>query len=414
MRESRMSLVNVTAVAPTGLAEGLASGVLERIGGLIREVGSGRIVAFVRELREIGRLKDLAADVAGLLGGGAGLGVLNLGVATMGFVVMHRRIGALEQRLHETQTALAEINQKLDLEFYANLGAALNLADGAFTLRNARNRDAHATEAINRLMAAIHHYSVLLHAAPSCGGHGAEAYLATLCLAHAAVARCYLELGELEQAERFLDTRGALLEGLVRRHVCALLTSNPAAYLHPSLKGRVDLRRLTRVCRWMDPSMDENAVFEALRDGLADLLRQPEKWIESLPPAVWDPKVHRPQPKPVGGYLAPLRSLGLPAFALRVPGFGPTDEARVFERLPQVMDAVEGAIEDARRFEAYRAEIGAVRRLGISFREWQNLAAPADAAELLFIRLLEPFGAERASARKAVDGPDRARCAVAH
>lgn len=405
-----MSLVNVTAAAPAGLAAGLASGVLERIGGLIREVGSERIVAFVRELREIGRLKDLAADVAGLLGSGVGIGVLNLGVASMGFMVMHRRVGALEQRLHETQAALAELNQKLDLEFYANLAAALNLADGAFALRDARNRDAHATEAINRLMAAIHHYSALLHAAPNRGGHGADGYLATLSLAHAAVARCYLELDELEQAERFLDTRGAQLEALARRHVCALLTSNPAAYLHPSLKGRVDLRRLTRVCRWMDPTMDENGVFEALRDGLADVVRQPEKWIESLPPSVWDPKVHRPQPKPTGGYFAPLRNLGLPAFALRVPGFGQTDEAQVFERLPQVMDAVEGAIEDARRFEAYRAEIGAVRRMGISFREWQNLAPPADAAGLMFISFPEPFGAERAGGRKL----ESARAAVAH
>jgi hypothetical protein len=409
-----MSMINVTAAAPAGLAEGLASGVLERIGGLIREAGSERIIGFVRELRDIGRLKDLAVDVAGLLGGGAGLGVLNLGVATMGFMVMHRRVGTLERRLQQTQETLQEINQKLDLDFYANLGAALNLADGAFAMRGAKNRDAHATEAINRLMAAIHHYSALLHAAPNGGTHGADAYLATLCLAYAAVARCYLELDELEHAEHFLDTRGAELEALVRRHVCTLLTSNPAAYLHPGLKGHVDLRRLTRVCRWMDPTMDENGVFEALRDGLAEVIRQPDKWIESLPPSVWDPKVHMPQPKPASGYLAPLRNLGLPAFALRVPGFGQVDETKVFEHLPKVMDAVEGIIEDACRFDAYRAEIGAVRRMGISFREWQNLPAPSEASGLMFINLLEPFGGGRAAGRKSSEGLARAGAALAH
>jgi hypothetical protein len=407
-----MSTFNVTATAPAGLAEGLASGVLERVGGLIREVGTERIVAFVRELREIGRLKDLAVNVAGLLGGGASLGVLNLGVATMGFVVMHRRVGALESRLQQTQAALQEINQKLDLGFYANLGAALNLADGAFAMRDAKNRDAHATEAINRLMAAIHHYSALVRGMPNGGAHGADAYLATLCLAHAAVARCYLELDELEHAERFLATHGAELEALVRRHVCTLLTSNPAAYLHPRLKGKVDLRRLTRVCRWMDPSMDENGVFEALRDGLADVVRSPDKWIESLPPPVWDPKVHLAQPKAAGNYLAPLR-LRLQSFALRVPGFGQDDEGKVFERLPQVMDAVEGLIEDARRFEAYRAEIGAVRRMGIGFREWRSLPAPSEDAELMFINLLEPFGG-RGAGRKAHRGAERGEAALAH
>jgi hypothetical protein len=402
-----MSTFNVTATAPAGLAEGLASGVLERVGGLVREVGSERIVAFVREL---GGLEDLAASVAGLLGGGAGLGVLNLGVATMGFAVMHRRVGALESRLHETQAALQEIDRKLDLGFYANLGAALELADGAFAMRDAKNRDAHATEAINRLMAAIHHYSALVRGAPNGGGHGAEAYLATLCLAYAAVARCYLELDELEHAERFLATHGAELESLVRRHVCTLLTSNPAAYLHSRLKGKVDLRRLTRVCRWMDPSLDENGVFEALRDGLADVVRSPEIWIESLPPSVWDPKVHLPQPKAGGNY---LRNLGLPSFALRVPGFAQDDEGKVFERLPQVMDACEGLIEDARRFEAYRAEIGAIRRMGIGFREWRNLPAPSEDAELMFINLLEPFGG-RGTARRSHQEPGRREAVPAH
>jgi hypothetical protein len=408
-----MSTFTVTAAAPADLAEGLASGVLERIGGLIREVGSERIIAFVRELREIGRLKDLAANVADLLVGGAGLGVLNLGVASMGFMVMHRRVDALVSRLQQTQAAVREINQKLDLGFYANLGAALNLADGAFAMRDRKNRDAHATEAINRLMAAIHHYSGLVRDAPYGGAHGADAYLATLCLAYAAVVRCYLELDELEHAERFLETRGAELEALVRRHVCTLLTSNPAAYLHPRLKGKVDLRRLTRVCRWMDPTMDENGVFEALRLGLAELIRDPEKWIESLAPSVWDPKVHRLQPKPPGGYLAPLRNLGLPAINLRVPGFAQSEESKVFERLPQVMDAVESLIEDARRFHAYRAEIGAVRRMGISFRVWENLPAPSESSDLMFINLLEPFGAARGAGRHSREGPARAEAVLA-
>jgi hypothetical protein len=331
----------------------------------------------------------------------------------MGFMVMHRRVGALESRLQQTQAALREINQKLDLGFYANLGAALNLADGAFAMRDGKNRDAHATEAINRLMAAIHHYSGLVRDAPHCGAHGADAYLATLCLAYTAVARCYLELDELEHAERFLETHGAELEALVRRRVCTLLTSNPAAYLHPSLKGKVDLRRLTGVCRWMEPTMDENGVFEALRLGLAELIRDPEKWIESLPPSVWDPKVHLLQPKPAGGYLAPLRNLRLPAITLRVPGFAQSDEGKVFERLPQVMEAVEGIIEDARRFDAYRAEIGAVRRMGISFHAWKNLPAPSDGSDVMFINLLEPFGAARSAGRHSRKEPGRAEAVLA-
>lgn len=385
-------MFDVAAAPSEALVQGLKSGILERVGGIIREIDTARVVAF---LRELDGLKNVASDLAGLLGGGAALGVLNLGVATMGFMVVHRRVRGIEERLQRTQESLEHLHRKIDLGFYANFGAALNLADGAFVMRDPKNRGAHATEAINRLMEAIHHYSALL-SDPRGGAHGSDAYLATLCLAHVAVARCYLELDELDLAARFLDSKGADLEALLRRQVGALLTSNPAAYLHPKLTGKVDLRRLTGVYRWLNPGSDEGTVFEALRARFCDLIERPEAWVATLPPSVWDPRIdRRAEPAPTqqrgrdwAGVLAPLRNLQLP---VRLPGLGPNRAHEVYEHLPEVMSTIEGLIEDARRLSAYRTEINAIREMGIGFREWQNLPAPPGSSGLMFIHLGEPI-----------------------
>src|SRR5215472_3908440 len=278
-----MDAVKIISSLSDFFTQGHDAGALERIGGVIREVATGRIVAFLRELSP---LQGAASELVGFLGSGPGVGVLNLGLATMGFVVLLRRVNTIEQRLQRTQELLQQVNQKLDLAFYANFCAALNLADNAFGLRDRENRDAHAMQALNRLMEAKHHYAALVDAQLTGATHAVDAYLETLCLAHVAEARCYLELEELETAERLLDLGGAALHARIRQHVETLLTPNPAAYLHPSLKGRVDLRRLTRVYRWLDPSLDENAVFEVLREQWCDLIQHPEKWVETLPPAV--------------------------------------------------------------------------------------------------------------------------------
>jgi hypothetical protein len=399
-----MDAVKITSSLSDLLTQGLDSGALERIGGMIREVATRRIVAFLRDLSP---LQGAASELVGFLASGPGVGVLNLGVATMGFVVLLTRVNTIEQRLQRTQELLDQMNQKLDLAFYANFCAALNLADNAFGLRDPENRDAHAMQALGRLMEAKHHYAALVDAQLTSGAHAVDAYLETLCLAHVAEARCYLELEELAMAQRLLDEGCDALRARLRQHVQALLTSNPAAYLHPNLKGKVDLRRLTHVYQWLDPSLDENTVFEGLREQLCDLIQYPEKWVETLPPAVWDPSVAvrekeaPPQPGKkfelpwVGRHLAKLRDLELPTLAQRLPGLGRPRELDVYGHLPTVMETIEGLIEDASRFNAYRAEVHAMQHTGIGFREWRQLRPPPDEPDdqsgVICINLVEPL-----------------------
>ena len=374
-----MPVFSVAWAVPSSIQRGLEVGSFERLGGLVREAVSGRVVAFLREAID---LKTIPGDV---LAGGTGLGVLNLSIATMGFAVVLKRMSHIQHRLQQTHDLLEKLDQKIDLSFYANFCAALDLAHDAFTLVRLENRDSAARQAIDRLAATRHHYTPLATSQLNTRGPAVDAYLATLSLAYVAEARCYLELEELDAAAQRLSAGASALRPHVRGQIETLLTSNPAAYLHPALTGRVDLRRLTQVLRWIDPGLDENAVFEAQRGNFAKLVRSPETWSDSLPSAVWDPKFDSVKgaaapPKaasfewPASIRVPAIGAIDLPAWRVRLPGLGRTAGPDPYDRLPAVMETIEGLIEDMRRLEGYSTEVDAFRNTGMSFRDWRALS----------------------------------------
>jgi hypothetical protein len=283
---------------------------------------------------------------------------------------------------------LESISYKLDLSFYANFRAALDLAANSFTMTDPQIRRVSALQAIGRFLE--HHYTDLTDLEIANRSQVADDYLATLCLAYVIEVRCYLELNELDTALQRLGEGIAVLRPRFEAHARTLLTSNPAAYLHPSLKGRVDLRRLAAVYRWLEPALDENAVFEAQRDNLFSLARDPEAWAESLPPAIRLPvrssafgaRLLSDAASRLAGYVDAVPSIvmrRLPwAEIERQLRPAQPEGADVFARLPETLELIEAMIEQCARFETYLAELRAVRDSGMTFQQWQQLA-PADA-----------------------------------
>ncbi|RUT03258.1 hypothetical protein DSM106972_055660 [Dulcicalothrix desertica PCC 7102] len=128
------------------------------------------------------------------------------------------------------------------------------------------------------------------------------------------------------------------------------MTSNPAVYLQPQFKGKIDLRRLTKVYKWISPSWDENAVFDLQRENIITFSQDPNKWVKSLPAAIWDSKAD---------------------WAGKV--FWEDPKPNIYARLPQVFESIESMVETNQRFEVYQEEIKAISRLGIKFDEWLKL-----------------------------------------
>jgi len=367
-------VITATFILADWVFKGLADGTFERFGGVIREVATGRIVTFLREAGStVTSIPHQLQMAQGALMVTSAASVLGLGVSVMSFAMVTQRINELEQRLKQAEELLKKIDRKIDLAFYANFRAALNLAFNAFTMSNADIRRAMAIQAINRFLEAEHIYNDYTNTELEQKSQIADEYLLTLSLAYLAEARCYLELEAPDTALRRFQEGAKVIRSHIQRYINILLTSNPAVYLQPWFKEEIDLQRLTRIYQWIDPNLNENLVFEMQRQNFVNFVKDPNKWVVSLPPAI----LARVEVK--GGW------------------FGPNEGDLMREaekRLPQVMEVMESMIETNRRFEAYQAEVEMIAQLGISFHDWLKLApseTKPDGAELIYIIPSKPL-----------------------
>ena len=385
-----MDKVEVTLALQDEIAKGLAGGRYERVGGVIRETATKRVVAWLREVFEQTGDGLEMSPALGLSSAISTASVLNFAVSSMGFAVVMKRLGAVEQQLQQAREALRLVDYKIDLSFYANFRAALDLATNALTMSNLENREVSAMQAINRFLEAEQHYMHLVDLELEQGSEIAYEYLLTLALAYVAEVRCYLQLEEVETANRRLGKGVAEIRPRYEQLVKVLLTPNPAVYLHPALKEKIDLRRLTAVYRWLDPSLDESSVFEAQRENLFKLAENPQEWADSLPSAFGIAK---------RGHLAMLKGAlpSLPAAFPRGRRNPETEEdtVMIYDRLPRMFEMIEEVIETEGRFEMYGLEMEAVSRLGMSFDEWVHLAPSSDgqsgSGDLMYIVPTQPL-----------------------
>lgn len=387
-----MKSLNVSTEIPKQITKGLESGIYERIGGAIREVDSLQIIAWLREASNLS--EPVISKVLSLSSTTSNASALNLALTTMEFAVVMKRLDAIEKQLYQLQKVLDAIDYKIDLSFYANFRAALDLAVNAFTMTNAETRRVSSMQAINRFLEAEHHYTNLSDIEISNQSQVADDYLSTLCLAYVTEVRCYLELDELETAIQRLQDGLNVLRPRFEAHAKTLLTSNPSAYLHPCLKRQIGLKRLTNVYRWLTPGIDETTVFEAQRDNIVQLIQHPQDCENALPPAIRLPVKSRFFSKKIiaefaGQFGKKHWARGVRDFIDHLPSKAgrqikkeiPQDsDDEIFSRLPETMQLIEAMIENCSRFEIYLSELIAVRKLGMTFKEWRQIS-PKDMPE---------------------------------
>ena len=389
-----MSTVNATFQIPEQIAQGLSNGTYERIGGVVREIGSKQVVSWLREnvksdsvlsnssvLSSVSSAANNLSTVVSNLSNVAS--ILNLAVSTMGFTIVLKHIGDIEQQLEQAQKVLRAIDYKIDLSFYANFRAALDLAFNAFTMTNSETRKMSAMQAINRFLEAEHHFTKLTDIEIGNGSLVADEYLTTLCLAYITEVRCYLELEELDTARRRLREGAAALRPRFEKHVNTLLTSNPAAYLHPSVKDQVGLKHLTKVYQWLKPGVDENDIFDMQRENLFNLAQNPEEWIYSLPQAIRIPKPAiqknvlnglAKRSKKLIGALPGRISKNSESKTGSQEALTQSLEIEIYSHLPAIMGLMGSMVENYNRLAMYESEVATIHQLGMSFQEWQQLA----------------------------------------
>jgi len=394
-----MSVVDVALNVPEYIAQGIANGTYERVGGVVREAGSKQIVAWLREAFEksepaiSNNLINSSANAVSntlnlaLSSVNAVSSVLNLAISTMGFIVVVNRLEIIKHQLKQSQDVLQAINYKIDLSSYADFLSALDSAASAFKMIDPENRRTHASQAITGFTKAERYYKDLTDLEIGKCSPIADKFLSTLCLAYVTEVCCYLELEELDLARSRLQEGAAELRPRFEKHINTLLTSNPAAYLHPCLKEQVGLKRLTKVYQWLQPGIDESDVFEMQRENLFNLAQEPKKWMQSLPPAI---KISNggsatptkgfqrltEQPKKGFGALSTIY-IKSGSIISSQQAVTQSPEMNIYGFLPVTLGVMESIIEDDNRLTMYQSEVEMINLLGMSFHEWRQLTPPS-------------------------------------
>lgn len=381
--------LTTTLYVPMRIAEGLANGTMERVGGVIREAGSKQTVAWLREIPGAQIVPDAvslinlpiqtgstAADIANwratmrgfrsmnmrldqiehLLQINTAISALTLGTTIAGFALINQRLDGIDQRLQAMQETLSKIDQKIDLQAYAKFRGALDMAKKAFAMNDAQNRKALAIQAIKSFAESEHTYVSYLSEALQKEERAIHEYLTILALIYLTETRCYLELGEYATALERLQEGCSKLREFTKAYIEILFTSNPAAYITPFLKEEISLARLTQIYRWLDPELQEADVFEKLRLHLFQWHKDASmlsgfSWLKELTPAILTKTEFEKQGRFSRG----------------------EQVEEVLACLPKYMEIMETAIETHHRLEGYQSEVQAMSELGLSFQEWLNL-----------------------------------------
>lgn len=368
---------------PPEIVRGLATGALERVGGVIRDKGSKQVVMWLREGAQIANNSDLAGgvlrSVLNLGSGGlssviygaldaavaanrhnqimqqfsalsnlvtmvGGIGVVNLGVSAVSLAVLVKRFRDIEKQLE----GLYEEFQK-DRNSY--LQAGLDAAQDAATAAEAgdiENKRFYARQAIDRLRQAR---TLILDRTRELQSSGDNDNL----LAHVSQAmqvdtvriRCYLDNQDLGNAKKHLDRALTEYRDMVHLTVSKLLGDRRAVYFHHTVNEE-DLWRYVGIRKWLS-DRDVTLPFLLQETMLAE---RHDFWNQNIVRHI-DAADKR---RSIRERLSP-------------------NAKGTLESLPPHLLALaksDAIIENFQRLEGFQSEIEAVERLGLSHSEWEK------------------------------------------
>ncbi len=310
-----MSSITVHLEVPKRIETGLASGSMERVGGVIRYSGNKRIVAWLREGGKIGQVTEssvgLLDDVIRLSGNQpATLGKLLagaipiLGVAMAGYALLEHIQGI---RAHEAE--IERIYDRVSEEFQrdreVSLHAALDYAENTF-LVNSDEYKRQAVAEVNYDLAVargqlIEDLDKLLSAEVNAANMDLAMNYQVLAMRVCAMGtRLRLEIGEDEAAIDWLSKCVNGHKSRARSFVKRWIGNRTAIYFHESVSDE-HLDRYLNIERWLRERRDvlrevifqnrkyfwNDTATEALytRSGLNTVLTEEPFYLESLPNA---------------------------------------------------------------------------------------------------------------------------------
>lgn len=286
--------LEVVFEVPSEIATGLASGSLQRVGGVIVDNQSKQVVAWLREgtvTSPVPMLTNLGSTKAGSVLAATAVGgiMLNLALTAISLVGIFQRLDGITQDIKQLGE---EIHAEFDRERLTNFRAALSTARDVFESENAQNRHYALRSAVDNLHRARDHFlqdfEYYLAQKPNTGRLIAAQYLLALAMhAEATRVRCYLAGDELKLARGELSRSVPIFAIHTKELISRFIGKNPAIYLHKSIQES-DVKRFLHIQRWLraddllnppDETAELYAIINDLRSDFwqSDLLSQVEE-----------------------------------------------------------------------------------------------------------------------------------------
>ncbi|MFS8855432.1 MULTISPECIES: hypothetical protein [unclassified Synechococcus] len=387
---------------PEAILKGLQNGTYERVGGVVREVASKQVVAWLREtggltlpnsignwipgvdiingilaniqLRQINlRLIDISNKlntVLGLTQFNTALGLANLGLSAIGFAVVISKLDQIDSRIQHLQQSISELKDTIDRSLLAKAKSAINVAEIALKMSSQTNRKRLVTEVIQPLLEAEHYYQAAWDSNwNENNGILAREYILILSLVYVTEIKCYLELEEHEMALKRLAEAEEILKPRIRDYIKLLLTKNPSGYLHRTCQG-VSLSSVVEILKYATGESDTNKLFDEYIRPAIFSAQDIESYLDSMPIRSRNAILALISPSLVGLDWTFWDRLPWNTAARRDVIF------KLMSRVNQVIATAQSMIELDRRLEGYRYEVTEMTRLGLSYQEWQSLVLP--------------------------------------
>lgn len=381
-----MNTVEAVFQIPDWIANGLDNGNYERVGGIIREVDSKSVVAWLRET-DFSQVSpgQMLSSASRLLKFGDAVGMLNLGVSVTGFTIILSRIKQLETSISEQTALLTQIDQKLDLSYYRNFATGIRLANDAMMTQNLDTKRITAMQAVDRILDAQHYFEQECNAQITAGNEVADKLISTLFLAYTAEIRCRMELGEMVLAASKLEQYSETMRALVYAYLKENYASFDTSYLwciENSNQCREILARLWRLETSLGKDVERhNMVTEASE---SDWYRMQQSDLKRVEDDLTKTKENLTQARSQNGFYATAKAAYLNIEVASDEGIVKYTKNRIEQHkiekqryyaqtLPGLLTKAESVIEDRRRFEAYQDEVAVLQQTGISLSEWQQI-----------------------------------------
>jgi hypothetical protein len=384
-----MEAVTATFSIPDWLEDGLRNNTYERYGGVIRDSRTKSIVAMLREttpdIPETGKILSQFGSVAS---------ILDLAVSTIGFTIVIHKLDKIENQLNIIQKDIQDANHKLDLSVYSNFRASLDLARYAFTIKKSETRDNQVNLAIKGFLDAKHSYADYFERALEGNLQVADEYLKSLFLSHVAIARCYLELEEVDTGLLCLQEGAEFLSRNVKKFIGVAfqyLDQEEKEKFYKSYTILVPPTYLTInnvisgvIGRWTTLKPKIEPFF--LGASLVQI--KPINIVEPILPGILNLLIPI---APVA--VVPLTMLAVGELVKTFVEEKPEEKTK--PELTQLLEKIETMIEVHHRFEAYQAEVQALSQLDISFKDWLKIIPSSEVqieqSKLLYIMPSTPL-----------------------